>query len=1169
MEDYSPFAPSLVDLIDDEFSYAEALSDFPSFVIQRGKDYFEKHQVSIQEITQDEASLLAQGNDGVHNITIFNGDDTLYADCDCIPFEKYDNCKHIVAAFMVLRQRNMVPQVTGPKLLPQQKELSLSKEEIDFLRRCLETFKGKKYHDDPDFESFLASYKFSSSFSLLKDFLQTDPFFLRPTDWLKNPRWRSLLKFFQEHPPEKIVREFSQQSSLATLLSLNQGKIVGPQEKTNPTAVRRVFRLEKIDISGKGESFLIYQALEQKLTKKGSYSPGRVISTTDWKWAERDNWQLSSLLILKPGLYREVHGYYHPYYQKEALVIDDTTIAEVLPLLEQLPIVDQRGNLLSWDIMPEEFEWKNSVCEQDGVIQFKGELFNEKGEKMDFPVRAVVGFSKKWATDGYRFYSLKGDVNARLANLTLKNDLFFSKDFLANREEDIVGLMNLDPKLGVDHLFNLPVREASLTKVELSIEPYADLMAGHLSFQYEGWEKTISQYDRNILILAKEGEKRFFLKRDSEKEREFVKKLHELVGKTHTTPQGGIKLYYKGPESLFEISGFCHENNWTLKLSKSFKYYIRPRSVPGHLSIHAQNQFFEIKPQIKIDQQLLNLTEEQVEKALASKGFFEVKPGEFIRLSDSFLKFFSHSSLEWQGENLLLPSLRVGTLPEEDDGLKIEGDEGFSAFREKIGQIQVENIEKELLDKPICVSQQFLGKLRPYQKVGLTWLIHHKELGLGACLADDMGLGKTIQVIALLADHYGEKKPNKKPSLIVMPKTILHNWQDELKKFSPYLKIVVFHGSSRDSQRWKEVHLVLTSYGMVARESIFKDFEFEFVILDESQAIKNSNTQRAQVVSELKGKHRLILTGTPLENNLEELWSQFRFIEAGLLGGKSRFLEEFRRPIEIGQNKERVEMLRKLCKPFLLRRTKDQVLKELPPRVDNVIYCQMDEKQAAFYEALRQKSEKAFSVLDPQRDKIQILALLTRLRQAAIHPGLISLEWNGFPSAKTTELKEALSKALANNHRVLIFSQFISFLAMVKKMLEEEKIPYSYLDGQVDKRAEVIEEFRTRKHPVFLLSLKVGGVGLNLTEADMVFHLDPWWNPAVEDQATDRTHRIGQTKTVFNYKFVTQETIEEKIIELQKTKSKLYRDLFGEGEFASGLTRETLVYLFAEKGQHE
>lgn len=462
-------------------------------------------------------------------------------------------------------------------------------------------------------------------------------------------------------------------------------------------------------------------------------------------------------------------------------------------------------------------------------------------------------------------------------------------------------------------------------------------------------------------------------------------------------------------------------------------------------------------------------------------------------------------------------------------------------------------------------------ELRPYQRAGYDWLLSLNRHRLGGILADEMGLGKTVQTIAALLRAY--EAGCKRPSLVIAPSSLLFNWREEIARFAPSLSVVTYAGQKR-SQLLPRVALsqiVLTTYG-VARQDIdvLSRQTFHYIVLDESQNIKNPGTRATQAMYRLQGEFRLALTGTPIENSTRDLWAQMHFLNPGLLGSQSFFSRYYADPIEKHGSEERVDRLRRLVKPLILRRTKEMVADDLPEQRQIVLRCEMTPAQSRFYHATRQQlrsslfeQEDALADLSKPQDRMRVLTCLQQLRQIALHPCLVAPERGG-DSGKMLLLRDQLSSVLTEGHRVLIFSQYVKLLELVRQELDQRKVDYCYLDGGTNDRAAQVKRFQAEGGPpVFLISLLAGGTGLNLTAARYVFILDPWWNPAIEQQALARAHRIGQKHPVLGYKFITAGTIEEKILALQQQKLQVAGEIVPEdGAWLKELTTEDLAALF-------
>ncbi len=468
----------------------------------------------------------------------------------------------------------------------------------------------------------------------------------------------------------------------------------------------------------------------------------------------------------------------------------------------------------------------------------------------------------------------------------------------------------------------------------------------------------------------------------------------------------------------------------------------------------------------------------------------------------------------------------------------------------------------EIEDFPL--PERFNGELRPYQKAGFNWLRFLDQYNFGGCLADDMGLGKTVQTLAMLQAQ--KEIGSLGASLLVMPTSLIYNWEMEARKFTRGLKILIYTGSQRqkDASKFGNYDLILSSYGIVRLDiSILEKYQFNYIILDESQAIKNPNSNIAKAVKQLKSRRKLILTGTPIENSTLDLWSQMSFVNPGLLGNQPFFKKEFQLPIEKNADVQKGHKLNAIIKPFILRREKSQVATELPEKVENIKYCTMSAAQEEFYE--KEKSFYRNKIIDTiETDGIRasqmiLLQGLTRLRQIANHPRMVDPEYIE-DSGKLEDITHMIDSALSKGHKILVFSQFVKHLSLISEYLKGQSIDYAYLDGSTKDRAKQVTNFQENENlKIFLISLKAGGVGLNLTKADYVFILDPWWNPAIEAQAIDRAHRIGQENKVFTYKFITKGTVEEKILQLQNAKLKLASNLISiEESFIKSLSEDDI-----------
>lgn len=590
------------------------------------------------------------------------------------------------------------------------------------------------------------------------------------------------------------------------------------------------------------------------------------------------------------------------------------------------------------------------------------------------------------------------------------------------------------------------------------------------------------------------------------------------------------------------------------------KYFVGKAVI--ELEVKENIDWFDIHARIKFGEYEISFKELR-KLILKKKVEFKLPNGEIAIIPDAWLikygDLFALSETHGEQEKPMLKKHHINLVSELEEG--------------NLAKVQMSDRLRNLQSftgiKDYALPAQFKGTLRPYQKAGYNWLRFLNEFHLGGCLADDMGLGKTVQTLALLQSE--KEKGNAGTSLLVMPTSLIYNWEMEASKFTPDLKILTYTGTLRnkDVSRFSKYDLILTSYGITRLDiDVLDKFYFNYIILDESQVIKNPTANIAKAVMQLKSRYKLTLTGTPLENTTLDLWSQMTFINPGLLGGQTFFKKEYQLPIEKKADEAKTKKLNGIIRPFMLRRLKSQVATDLPEKVENIYYTNMSAEQEQKYEEVKSfYRHKILELIDKEgigSSRIQILEGLTKLRQISNHPRMVDSHYTG-SSGKLEDVSHMIENALLEGHKLLVFSQFVKHLEIMKEMLKDRKIPFAYLDGSSTDRQEQVEKFN--KNPdlkVFLISIKAGGLGLNLTEADYVFILDPWWNPAVEAQAADRAHRIGQKKKVFTYKFITRNTVEEKILTLQKHKLKLSENLIqNEENVVKSLTREDIEMLMS------
>lgn len=666
---------------------------------------------------------------------------------------------------------------------------------------------------------------------------------------------------------------------------------------------------------------------------------------------------------------------------------------------------------------------------------------------------------------------------------------------------------------------------------------------------------------RDNVITEVEGEKTV-AQRDLNEEKQNAEAVIEACPTLQATDsynmEWSIDEVEKCLEILLDLEPLRESGKIILEHPKGEKLRLVGQAGFGSMSMVAKKKgnWFELDGEVKVSEDRVMDFAKMLALAESTESrFIEVSKGQFVALTEQLRQKVSalNSVLNKTKKGMQLHPLASSVLDDFSDELAdFQADRAWKQNRARL--------DEALKIKP-KVPSTFKAELRDYQQEGFRWLSQLAHWGVGACLADDMGLGKTVQSLALILSRAKEG-----PAMVVAPASVARNWLREAEKFTPTIRPILFGAGDRVETvaDLRPFDLLITSYGLMQQESeLLATTTFSTLVLDEAQAIKNRATKRSKAAMELQADFRVATTGTPIENHLGELWNLFNFLNPGLLGSLQRFNEKFAVPIERYENKDKRQQLRKLLQPFILRRRKTDVLSELPPKTEVTLTVELSAEERAFYEALRRKAvEKIESIQGFGAKRFQVLAELMRLRQACCNVKMIQPESN-IASSKLELFAETVKELLANGHKALVFSQFVKHLRLIEEWVQENNISYQYLDGQtpLPKREEAINAFQAGESDLFLISLKAGGTGLNLTAADYVLHLDPWWNPAVEDQASDRAHRIGQQRPVTIYRLVTEGTIEEKIVQLHGEKRDLADSLLEGTESSAKMTGEELLGL--------
>lgn len=663
------------------------------------------------------------------------------------------------------------------------------------------------------------------------------------------------------------------------------------------------------------------------------------------------------------------------------------------------------------------------------------------------------------------------------------------------------------------------------------------------------------------VLIANENGAQFQVNRNLKQETEFADMLLNDIQTLESLDITDDLIAFDDPLDSLHLLDIlsAHQDKCVVEWPEGERFKIKGTVGFKNLSLRLKSNtnWFDLQGELKVDentvitlQQLLTLTEKSHDK------FIELSPGEFLALSNELkkqleeLRAFSTSSKAGVQLNKFA-SVAMGDFFENVENLKT--DKSWLEFRQR-----VENVKTNEFVLPATLQ----AELRPYQEDGFRWMARLAEWEGGACLADDMGLGKTVQTLAILLH-----RAQSGPAMVICPVSVIGNWIKETERFAPTLNVKTLGNSNREKtiQTLEAGDILITSYGLLqSEEQLFSEKEFSTVVLDEAHTIKNYATKTSKATMQLKASFRVALTGTPLQNHLGEIWNLFNFVNPGLLGNLQHFTDNFIKP----DNEFARKHLKKLITPFILRRTKSAVLDELPPKTEIIKKVELSDAERTFYEALRRQAVQNIENTEgsPVTKQFQVLAEITKLRQASCNPLLVDPTMN-IGSSKLNLFLEIVDELIENKHRALVFSQFVTHLAIMRKALDAKGIKYQYLDGSTSlpEREKSVTKFQRGEGELFLISLKAGGLGLNLTAADFVIHLDPWWNPAIEDQASDRAHRIGQSRPVTIYRLVAENTIEEKIIQLHNTKRDLAESLLEGSDQSARMSLTELVSLIKER----
>lgn len=1119
---------------------SESSKQVPEAIKDRGRQYFLSGAVEILE--GDTKSVLAtvQGTQ-VYDVILTRKKKKLGVSCSCPYFdENGDTCKHIWATILTAESRGML-RGSGPLYL---------EPVVD------------QYNDELQPESEFGDWD------------------LEDDDEWESPESNPLpsLRFAPECPPQANLKPAKKKApSLPNwkkqfaALRKSAAHQVHSQPKTSWPAGREIIYVLNVPqtLDGRGLAVQVHQR-ERKMT--GEWSKPKLCRVDANQIATMPDPADKQILTLMNGS-TEWSNYSYSLLASE-LRLSVPQIEVLLPMMCQtgrcglLMADDSDLVMISWDGGGEwEFWLQADRDEASQGYRVKGAL-RSGDQHMDVSAVSLV------LRGGFVFWENRAaklqdhDAFDLLAMFRKVKEILVP---FAQATEFIQDLFQLEDLPRLD----LP-EELRFEEVEMAPRPRLRIrgpenhygrssrLTGDLSFGYEGQIVPADSGGRFIL----QGESRRLIRRDRAAESAAAEQLR-MVGFRQSTSYYGPPQLQLAARNLPRAVTSLVAAGWHVEAEG--KLYRQPGAF--HVQVQSGVDWFELNGTVDYGD-----TKAKLPDLLAA-----LKRGEnIVRLDDGSFGMLPEEWLKKYGVLAGLGSAKNGELRFQKNqvGLldvllasqsEISCDEVFTKAREELRRFA--GIQ------PADPAEGFTGQLRGYQRDGLGWLNFLQKFGFGGCLADDMGLGKTVQVLALLEYrrmHRGDLA-NKNgsttkagPCLVVVPRSLVFNWKQEAERFTPNLRILDHTGMDRlkPGDHFQDYDLVITTYGTLRRDALlFKDVTFDYCILDESQAVKNARTESAKAVRLIRADHRLALSGTPVENHLGELWSLFDFLNPGMLGTGSVFQlggAGARNPSE-----ETRSLLARALRPLILRRTKEQVAKDLPQKLEQTIYCELEPAQRKLYNELRDHYRQALLARIERESlnkfKIQVLEALLRLRQAACHPGLIDKNRVGEPSAKLDTLLPQIEEVLEEGHKMLVFSQFTSLLAIVRERLHRQKISYEYLDGKTKDRAARVERFQNDPdRKLFLISLKAGGLGLNLTAAEYVVLLDPWWNPAVEAQAIDRAHRIGQTRQVFAYRLIAKDTVEEKVLELQQKKRDLADAIINaDDSLIRNLVREDLELLLS------
>lgn len=904
---------------------------------------------------------------------------------------------------------------------------------------------------------------------------------------------------------------------------------------------------------------LVIELMTADQTKQGKLkNPLQVVEPLDLLWKTEDQQELKFFAAVSK---------FKNHYQESQVASDLEALKAIvvnplsLPVYlhdEQLAATINASSLTKIELSALKPEFELNINERadqfalEGILHLQGKSFALETVELRYQYFVKIKQNLYLVKDPF-FLSLMDFFKQH------RNQLVLEREVYQNFQEEILDA--LEEKVKINYSYLKPATKKQIIEQGFDLEnekliyltESEDYVLLTPVMRYGALEiPIISQ--KQIKAKDKRGQM-FTLLRDEQKELQFITdiaKMHpyfeeqayEFSEQLHADCFYMHRKHFLSPEWFLEAFEAWRSKGIAILGFNGLKdNKLSPYKANISIKVISGIDWFETAIKVQFNKQTVSL--KHLHKSIRNKNkFVQLDDGTIGMLPDEWLQKFEgyFGAGEISEETLRTPNINYSAVEElyEEALLSIDAKERLQLYRSKLAAFdQIDETE---------VPATLNATLRGYQKEGLNWLNFLDTFNFGGCLADDMGLGKTIQVLAFILSQ--QEKVERNTNLIIVPASLVFNWQQEIKKFAPTLKVTTIYGANRIKHQkdFDQYQIVLTSYGtLLADVAWLKAYRFNYIFLDESQSIKNPDSQRYKAALLLQSRNKIVLTGTPIENNTFDLYGQLSFACPGLLGNREHFRQQYSVPIDQFKDSRRAEELQQRIKPFILRRTKTQVAQELPDKTEMVIYCEMDQKQREIYESARNEIRDYLmgrSEDELTKSSMHVLQGITKLRQICNSPSLISKDkFYGNASAKMDVLLEQI-ESKAPYHKILVFSQFVGMLNLVKEALEDRGVKFAYLSGQTKNRETVVNSFRQDEEiRVFLISLKAGGVGLNLTEADYVYLIDPWWNPAVENQAIDRTYRIGQQKNVMAVRLICPDTIEEKIMLMQQKKKDLVTDL--------------------------